>query len=316
MEGQEILDNPLVIATGAINVDYIHSVDEVTLDGESYIQDIWRFSGGSASNTARYLQRWGISTMITGTLGDDEDGRFYINELKKNGVCLYLKIRSGHTGRANIFVDRKGRRSIYLMPGVNLQLKKEDLPQGEILNMARWVHATSLVGDEAMDSQISWLMELPEHIKISFSPGMIYSRFGYKRFISLLNRTEIAFFNMDEIKLFTGLSDIMSSVGLLHRCGVKLVSISMGSDGSILSSIEYPEPHHQKAHAKEVIDTVGAGDALSAGIIYGMIKDLPLQEIHLLGAISASFAVRSRGAHSMIPSIEDIMMERDSLSIK
>ncbi len=311
MEGLQISDNPLLIATGALNVDYIYNVEEVTLDGESCIKDIEIFTGGSASNTAKYLQKWHIPSMVTGILGDDDDGRFFMDELKKMGLSLYIRIKNGPTGRANIFVDKKGRRSIYVMPGVNLFLKKEDLPQGEILRRIKWVHATSLIGEDAMESQLSYLCELPRDIRLSLSPGMIYSRYGYRRFSDILKRTEVAFFNKDEIQLFTQKNDTLSAIMKLHEMGVKIVSVTLGREGSILSSIKEDEPHRLPSFAEEVVDTVGAGDAFSAGIIYGIIKDLPLNDTHIIAAISAAYAVRSRGAGSTIPEIEEILKKKD-----
>ncbi len=307
MEGLQISDNPILIATGALNVDHIYSVDEVTVDGESFIKDVERFTGGSASNTAKYLQKWDIPSMVTGTLGDDDDGKFFLNELKKIGLSLYIRINNGSTGRANIFVDKNGRRSIYVMPGVNLFLKKEDLPQGEILRRIKWVHATSLIGEDAMESQLSYLSELPPHIRLSLTPGMIYARYGYNRFTEILKRIDILFFNRDEISLFSGIDDIIPAIMKLHEYGVKIVSVTLGRDGSILSSIEEDKPHYLPSFAIKVVDTVGAGDAFSAGIIYGMLKDLPLIETHLIGAISASYAVQSKGAGSTIPDIYEIL---------
>jgi 1-phosphofructokinase len=51
---------------------------------------------------------------------------------------------------------------------------------------------------------------------------------------------------------------------LLMR-GVRTVLVSLGRDGALLADADLPQPLHGIAPVRQVVNTVGAGDALLAG---------------------------------------------------
>jgi len=295
-----------VLGIGALNVDYIFSVEELVIDGETAVLEFYKSPGGSAVNTITLLRQLGIPTVCFGVLGDDEDGEFFQNCLARKEVELKIKKVHGFTGRAFIFVDRLGRRSIYVMPGVNLRLEEIDYPSLERFDF-NWVHATSLVGERAFKKQFEWLLSLPDEIKISFSPGNLYSKLGLKTLEPLLKKTFVLFLNRDEIFMLAGKKSTVKfkeALERLHDTGVRLIAVTLGKKGALISDgrkvIKAP------SMAEKVIDTTGAGDAFSAGVLYGLIKNLEPEECLRLGNYLAGKVVGVWGSQLSqvrIPSI-------------
>jgi ribokinase len=310
-----------VLGIGALNVDYIFSVEELVIDGETAVLEFYKSPGGSAVNTITLLRQLGIPTVCFGVLGDDEDGEFFQNCLARKEVELKIKKVHGFTGRAFIFVDRLGKRSIYVMPGVNLRLEEIDYQSLERFDF-NWVHATSLVGERAFKKQFEWLLSLPDEIKISFSPGNLYSKLGLKTLEPLLKKTYVLFLNRDEIFMLAGKKSTVRShkkstvksqkskvkfkeaLERLHDTGVRLIAVTLGKKGALISDgrkvIKAP------SMAEKVIDTTGAGDAFSAGVLYGLIKNLEPEECLRLGNYLAGKVVGVWGSQLSqvhIPSI-------------
>jgi pseudouridine kinase len=53
---------------------------------------------------------------------------------------------------------------------------------------------------------------------------------------------------------------------------------------------------HVRALQVEVVDPTGAGDALSAAVIFGLLNEIPLDESVRLGVSAAALTLRTRGS--------------------
>ncbi|MGY4652081.1 1-phosphofructokinase family hexose kinase [Mycobacterium sp. URHB0021] len=76
--------------------------------------------------------------------------------------------------------------------------------------------------------------------------------------------------NAEELAEVTGRSlrtvgDVTDAAQLLHARGVRIVLVSLGSDGALLVDADLPQPLHGTAAVRRVVNTVGAGDAFLAG---------------------------------------------------
>ena len=76
----------------------------------------------------------------------------------------------------------------------------------------------------------------------------------------------------------------------------KIIVITKGERGATLISadevLEFP------AYNVPVIDTTGAGDAFTAGILYGLIKGRPLKEIIKIASACSAICIQEIGARS------------------
>jgi fructokinase len=73
----------------------------------------------------------------------------------------------------------------------------------------------------------------------------------------------------------------------------------MGEKGSvILSENEYSFLESPKV---VVADTVGAGDSFTAVLISGLLKKIPLSEVHKMASHTAAYVCTQKGATPVIP---------------
>ena len=87
--------------------------------------------------------------------------------------------------------------------------------------------------------------------------------------------------NRDELKRLFGSDDIDESARRLLSLGAQIAVVSLGADGVAL----YTENEKLliAAYSGKAVNTVGAGDSLVAGFLYGLIKGKSLGEALALG---------------------------------
>jgi ribokinase len=321
-------DKIRLIASGALNVDYLHKVPQIVTDGETRVISLHREPGGSAANTAYALSKWGVMCAFVGCVGNDEDGKLLLSSFHEVGVdTKWIKVKLGaQTGRVIGFVDESGKRALYVLAGANELIEEDDFPR-QIPESVEWVHCTSLVGDAPMRHQLEWVVGLPRSVKLSFAPGAIYASLGVDALKRFIERATIIFLSRDELISITGKSDLHESLKMLHSIGVAIVAVTMGSEGSILSytkkaitthGVEPPKSRHrdiQEEHSllyeealrANVVDTTGAGDAFAAGLLLGLMRGLPLDVCHKLACCAASVCIEGFGARTALPSLNALI---------
>jgi fructokinase len=86
---------------------------------------------------------------------------------------------------------------------------------------------------------------------------------------------------------------------LLDRFPLKLVCVTMGSQGSLLVTRE--AHHHHHGIPTEVADTVGAGDAFTAALVCFYLRGAPLAVLNEAGNRWGSWVASQRGAMPALP---------------
>ena len=88
------------------------------------------------------------------------------------------------------------------------------------------------------------------------------------------------------------------------QCGAKLVIMTLGKDGAIVSN--GTETIKFKTLATEVVDTTGAGDAFWGGFYTALTSNYPLKEALNIGFATSAFKLKNVGAIAELPSIEEL----------
>jgi pseudouridine kinase len=78
----------------------------------------------------------------------------------------------------------------------------------------------------------------------------------------------------------------------LVTLGVNIAIVTLAEFGVVYADSE--NSGHIPAIQTEVVDLTGAGDALTAAVIFGLLNDIPLDEAVGLGVSAASLTLRSR----------------------
>ncbi|KZX16577.1 5-dehydro-2-deoxygluconokinase [Methanobrevibacter cuticularis] len=309
-----ILDNKIdvdIIGFGALNLDKLYYVNDIAReDEESYIKEFDLNCGGSAANTIIGLSRLGVSTSYIGKIADDEEGEILEMNLISEGVFVnnLIEAEKGHSGNVLGFVDENGDRALYIDSGVNDEISMNEL-NIEQIDMAKIIHYSSFVGD-SFNTQIELLDILPASMILSFDPGMLYAKKGFKAIEKILNRTNILLIN--EKELFILFKEHYSNkYNLIHEDltfrdlakyvledGIDIVVVKRGTKG-VYGINDKNQEVKVPIFEVDTIDTTAAGDSFNSGFLYSYLKGYSLEKSCLIGNWVASKSVENIGITGM-----------------
>jgi 1-phosphofructokinase len=124
--------------------------------------------------------------------------------------------------------------------------------------------------------------------------------------------------NVDELgefageRLHTPAAIVQVARALVQRYGIASVVVSMGKEGAIF--VEGEQTVWAVPPSVEVKSTVGAGDAMVAGIVAGKIRGLALDECARLATAFSTSAITHIG--SGLPSVEAVQLGMEQVTIR
>ncbi|MFX1397080.1 MAG: carbohydrate kinase family protein [Promethearchaeota archaeon] len=307
-----------VIAIGAALVDMIASVERYPADDdEVFVSELKLLSGGAAANTAYACAKLGLKTAFLGKIGqNDAFGKKILEDLESVSVNTSLIKYSNNTNTGSAFValNQKGDRRIYAYSGAANELSKEDINKGEI-SATKVIFLSSLRNMEPFLEAAS--IAKNSGIPVVLNPGMLIIEQGIEKVSQLLNIVDIFILSKREFTSLMGINDknldpeeIKKASELLFQLGIQVLIITIGEKGAYLcinDLIKLIPPHK----IENIIDTTGAGDAFSAGFLYGFIQNPCLESDSLvtnikMGNYVAAMCIQKLGARNGLPQGEDL----------
>lgn len=296
-----------VVGFGALNVDNIFKVDNLLL-AENPAHPVDVQAGGNAANTITALAKLGIPCGFVGVVAIDAYGKLIISEFKRRNIdtsrIIFRKSTDSliSSGLVETYVDRRGRRMLFVKPGVNSTLSIREIDYS-YFNKASIVHLTSFVDDPQFHIQKMLIKKIPDKVTVSFAPGSLYAERGLKALAPFIKRTNILFLARRETYYLIGKS-FKSAAGKLLSMGPKIVVVTLGEKGSFV--VTRNEQFYLKARKVNVVDTTGAGDAYAAGFLYGFVNNFPIKRCAEIGSALASFSVQKIGARAGLPNRKEL----------
>ncbi len=311
----EIFD---VICIGAALIDLVAQVERhPSDDDEVFVSNLNLLSGGAAANTAYASSKMGLSTAFIGKLGQ---GDIFTNKIINdfNDVSVETKLikysNLYKTGSAYVALDEKGERRIYAHSGAANYLSKNDLLEEEI-TATKLIFLSSLQNIEPLlhTAKIGRNRNIP----VILNPGMLIIDQGFDYIKNLLEKIDILILSQKEFKtLFNFKENDLSEDSIRERSaslfalGMKVIVVTLGEKGAFLLTTKHDELI-QPLKLEKVIDTTGAGDAFSAGFIYGLVQNLNLKFEHLknnikIGNFVAGCCIQKLGARNGIPGRKEL----------
>ena len=111
-----------VAVLGSLNVDVVTLVERHPVPGETLLGEAGgTYAGGKGGNQAAAAARAGAAVSMLARVGDDGPGRSYLDRLTGLGIDTSAVSTSGSapTGTAFITVDEQGENSIIVVAGAN-----------------------------------------------------------------------------------------------------------------------------------------------------------------------------------------------------
>jgi sugar/nucleoside kinase (ribokinase family) len=242
--------------------------------------------GGGSANTAVCLTNFGYKTACLTTIGDDENGRKIIENLKNNKVdySLVKTIRNEESGSSFILVAPSGERIIFSQRGSNHRLKINDQDLKE-LKKTKNVYIASLAGDWYNNLRKVFTVSHDNGQKVFWNPGMTQLLSGPKKIGQFIKKVTVLAINKDEALQLIHDTDIFQEKGQkyfnntsnlvkqIYKFGPKVAVITLGAKGVIAYDGE--RVYRRKIiKEKKRVDTTGIGDAFNSSFAAGYVSSI------------------------------------------
>lgn len=289
-------------------------------DDEVFVSNLTLFSGGAAANTAYACAKLGLKTAFIGKLGrNDIFGTKIQNDFNEGKVETdFLKFSDEfNTGSAYVALIKEGERRIYAYSGAANYLSKADIIEDELIQ-TNLLYLSSLKNFEAFIQAA--VIGRKHKIPIILNPGMLIIEQGLAKIEKLLRKIDILIVSQREFRVLTDFKKenldpktIKEESHTFFSLGVKVLIITMGEKGALIVTKENAELI-PPIKTDKVIDTTGAGDAFSAGFIYGFIQNSgfnfeDLKNNVRIGNLIAGKCIEKLGARNGIPEKGEIELE-------
>lgn len=255
--------------------------------------------GGSAANTIIGVNQFGGKSYYTCLVAKDDLGRFFLMDLKRNGVDTNLSPEScppGITGKVLVMTTPDAERTMNTFLGISSHLSPEHLNESALADSA-YVYlegylVTSPTGLEAMKAAKKIAERKNVKTALTFSdPSMV------KYFSTQMNQVigasvDLLFCNEEEAMIFTGTDKLTSAREKLKEVAKHFV-ITLGANGAMIydgDTFISIEPYRVKA-----VDTNGAGDMFAGAFLYGITHGQSYAEAGKLASLASSRVVTQFG---------------------
>jgi ribokinase len=204
------------------------------------------------------------------------------------------------------------------------------------------VHLSSFTKRGERELQSRLVAALPGQTILSFTPGALYARLGLEELEPILARTNVIFLYENQLELLlenTPLGLTHPPRGSSRNENVKALFEWRRGKGHVQPIVVVIKPRQERvepglSHPEETmlatgkealetlipadvtadfyepgkvpIDTTGAGDALAAGVLFGMLQGCGISRCALLGFEMAMRASTAIGARSGLPALDEL----------
>jgi sugar/nucleoside kinase (ribokinase family) len=256
-----------------------------------------RASGGSAANTIIAASYFGANTFYSCKVADDENGKFYINDMQAARVAMPSKTsNAGITGKCLVMITPDAERTMNTFLGISETVSGAELDHNAIKNSAYVYIEGYLVSSETGRAAAIECRKIAEanNVKTALSlsdPAMVqFFHDGLSEMIG--NKVNLLFCNLDEALAYTKTENIDTAIQALKTIADEFV-ITLGSKGALIfdgnKTIEIA-PCNTKA-----IDTNGAGDMFAGAFLYALTQGHSHEQAGSLASLASSPIVSQFG---------------------
>jgi sugar/nucleoside kinase (ribokinase family) len=253
--------------------------------------------GGAAAYVSLAAKRLDTRVSVISKVGGDFP-EAYLWWLQQESIDLsgLVKEKTALTTRFELkYSDLQTERAL-LLKSKAPPLTVDDLPTSL---RADAIHLAPLAGEisydvaERLKSHADVLSLDPQGLVRSFDEtgNVTLKPLVDKRILGLV---DILKSSRSEIEAATGLSDVASAIEAVHKLGVKIVVVTLGGEGAVVSvdGATYRIPAYQ---SEKVVDPTGAGDAFMGGFLAEYVYGENYLRCGCVGSALASLVVEGIG---------------------
>lgn len=285
-----------VLVVGDVMIDVVVVPSGPLQHGSDTPSRITGVGGGSAANTACWLASIGRAVRLVAAVGDDAMGRGALAELAAAGVEFAGSVDASHpTGACVVLIDPDGERTMLPDRGANDALPVEAVTAA-LRDRPDWLHVSgyTLFDEGSRPAALTAMRAAHEAavpVSVDASSASPLLSVGGGRFLGWIAGCQILFANDDELAALDG------AEACLRRAAVVVAKHGPAGSSWITAAGTCSVP----ALAAVVVDTVGAGDALDAGVLDAVLRGADPREALEAGTRAAALAVATPGARPARP---------------
>jgi len=295
-----------VIGIGYSATDYLGIVPAYPeLDTKMEMSPFIKQGGGPAATAMVTVARLGGRASYVGKVGDDDFGRFMLDQLALEQVdtSQVAIARGAESQFAFIVVDGEtGKRTIYWtrsgVPSLTVdEISREHVLSGKVLH----VDGHDI---EAAIEAAGWANEAG--IPVVYDAGTPRPKTD-----RLVERTDYLAATRAFARGLTGEDDPERGARALLTGRRKLSAVTLGDEGCIYVTSEGTA--YQPAFKVDTVDTTGAGDVFHGAISFGVWKGWPIPRLVEFACAVAAMKCTALGGRTAIPTLPqtlDFLRER------
>jgi arabinose-5-phosphate isomerase len=297
-----------VVGTGSMVVDVIHLVPRIIGPEEKLLVEasgsapiVRRLVGGVALNHLGWARLLGLRVALFGKQADDEDGRLLRSGMDRLGIEHDIDLGGSASSCADVFVDSKGERAIYMRRGATAELSPGDVERrfAGLLQRARTFttevsqvplatvrRALELARAAGARTVVDLDLPVTEAVPALGSEAELWA---VLELADVLKPAEVALEG-----LASAAEPAQAAAELAGRFGAGAVAVTLGERGALVWADG--ETARVPSARAGVVDTTGAGDAFLGGFVAGIHLDLDWERSAQLGNACGAACCEQVGA--------------------
>lgn len=287
-----------VLVVGAAGLDVKGRPSGKAERGTSNAGLIRTSMGGVARNIAENLARLEVETLLLTAVGDDANGELLLGQAQASGIDASESLVSDahHTGAYMALLNQSGHLDVAIddmavLAAITPRFLND---RRRLFRDARMLVLDANLAPETLDTAMRLASQYdlpvcadPTSTKLA---GRLCDYLGGLYMVA----PNVAEANAlcGEVAVSQAREEAIAAAKHLVTLGVKIAIVTLAEFGVVYADSE--NSGHIPAIQTDVVDSTGAGDALTAGVIFGLLNDIPLDEAVRLGVSAASLTLRSR----------------------
>ena len=297
------------------SLDYIVSVRNFEEGSVNRVSDEMILSGGKGINVSIVLNNLGMESHLLGFIAGFTGKE--IERMVSDDGCIseFIKVDNGFS-RINVKMRSEKESEINgIGPAISnsemtqLLDKLDKLKEGDVLVLAGSIPAS--IPDTIYYDIMKMLSDRKIMIVVDATKDLLLNVLPLHPFLIKPNKQELAeMMNLENLSK----EDIVKNAFELQKRGARNVLVSMAGEGAILVT-EDGNVYSSAAHKGNVVNSVGAGDSMVAGFIYGYLKNKDYKEAFETGLCAGSASAFSENLATK-EQVEELLIKQREMTVE
>lgn len=297
------------------SLDYIVSVRNFEEGSVNRSSDEMILPGGKGINVSIVLNNLGMESHLLGFIAGFTGKE--IERMVSDDGCIseFIKVDNGFS-RINVKMRSEKESEINgIGPAISnsemtqLLDKLDKLKEGDVLVLAGSIPTS--IPDTIYYDIMKMLSDRKIMIVVDATKDLLLNVLPLHPFLIKPNKQELAeMMNLENLSK----EDIVKNAFELQKRGARNVLVSMAGEGAILVT-EDGNVYSSAAHKGNVVNSVGAGDSMVAGFIYGYLKNKDYKEAFETGLCAGSASAFSQNLATK-EQVEELLIKQREMTVE